>query len=411
MTATTGANLDSFGHNATIPQILAQERLRLVRLPAARAGTRRRSRARSSGGSRPTARACSPTGSRTSTARRRTTSASTSSRRSRRCRRPATSTPSSTASATTAAGRRSRTSSRSGALGEPLEPSSLRRFFDALERRRLADGPRRAPAPRARLLHDALGHQALEPPRREPAAARREVERDRRLARRAGLPARAARRDAWKLLLFNQFHDTLAGTSIEPAYDDARDQIGQASSIAATPSTRRSSRSRARSRSSTRTRCGRSSSSTRIRGALRTDVEIEYTWTARGGPPRRRRRRRAGADAADAAADDDEQHARAPRLPGRGAAARLPRLPRPAGRGRGRAPAAPTRGSRTTTSCSSSTRRRAGSRGSSSRRPAPTWPRPTRRTRSSSTTRATRGATRSRRTTRRSASSSASRRS
>jgi alpha-mannosidase len=38
---------------------------------------------------------------------------------------------------------------------------------------------------------------------------------------------------AWKLLLFNQFHDTLAGTSIAPAYDDARDQIGHASSLAA----------------------------------------------------------------------------------------------------------------------------------------------------------------------------------
>ena len=33
--------------------------------------------------------------------------------------------------------------------------------------------------------------------------------------------------------LFNQFHDTLAGTSIEPAYEDARDQIGHASSLAA----------------------------------------------------------------------------------------------------------------------------------------------------------------------------------
>src|SRR4051794_11916586 len=39
--------------------------------------------------------------------------------------------------------------------------------------------------------------------------------------------------DAWKLLLFNQFHDTLAGTSIAPAYRDARDQIGHASSLAA----------------------------------------------------------------------------------------------------------------------------------------------------------------------------------
>ena len=38
---------------------------------------------------------------------------------------------------------------------------------------------------------------------------------------------------AWKQLLFNQFHDTLGGTAIEPAYRDARDQLGEASSIAA----------------------------------------------------------------------------------------------------------------------------------------------------------------------------------
>mgnify|MGYP001037776790 CR=1 FL=1 len=37
---------------------------------------------------------------------------------------------------------------------------------------------------------------------------------------------------AWKSLLFNQFHDILAGTAIEPAYDDARDQIGEAMAIA-----------------------------------------------------------------------------------------------------------------------------------------------------------------------------------
>jgi len=38
-------------------------------------------------------------------------------------------------------------------------------------------------------------------------------------------------RDAWKLLLFNQFHDTIAGTSIKPAYDDARDQIGFSATV------------------------------------------------------------------------------------------------------------------------------------------------------------------------------------
>jgi alpha-mannosidase len=37
---------------------------------------------------------------------------------------------------------------------------------------------------------------------------------------------------AWKQVLFNQFHDTLGGTAIEPAYDDARDQLGEATSIA-----------------------------------------------------------------------------------------------------------------------------------------------------------------------------------
>jgi alpha-mannosidase len=34
--------------------------------------------------------------------------------------------------------------------------------------------------------------------------------------------------NAWKDLLYNQFHDILAGTSIEPSYEDARDQVGAA---------------------------------------------------------------------------------------------------------------------------------------------------------------------------------------
>ena len=37
---------------------------------------------------------------------------------------------------------------------------------------------------------------------------------------------------AWKQVLFNQFHDTVCGTAIEPAYRDARDQLGEAASIA-----------------------------------------------------------------------------------------------------------------------------------------------------------------------------------
>lgn len=36
---------------------------------------------------------------------------------------------------------------------------------------------------------------------------------------------------AWKQVLFNQFHDTLPGSAIESAYDDARDQLGEAAAI------------------------------------------------------------------------------------------------------------------------------------------------------------------------------------
>ena len=37
---------------------------------------------------------------------------------------------------------------------------------------------------------------------------------------------------AWRNVLFNQYHDILAGTSIEPAYDDARSQIGESIAVA-----------------------------------------------------------------------------------------------------------------------------------------------------------------------------------
>lgn len=38
---------------------------------------------------------------------------------------------------------------------------------------------------------------------------------------------------AWKNLLFNQFHDILAGTSLETAYEDARNELGESLAIAA----------------------------------------------------------------------------------------------------------------------------------------------------------------------------------
>jgi len=37
---------------------------------------------------------------------------------------------------------------------------------------------------------------------------------------------------AWKQILFNQFHDILPGSAIESAYDDARDQLGEAVAVA-----------------------------------------------------------------------------------------------------------------------------------------------------------------------------------
>jgi alpha-mannosidase len=47
-----------------------------------------------------------------------------------------------------------------------------------------------------------------------------------------GLPYPDDYRRAWKNVLFNQFHDILAGTSIREAYDDARDEFGEALAIA-----------------------------------------------------------------------------------------------------------------------------------------------------------------------------------
>ncbi|MGE5139491.1 MAG: alpha-mannosidase, partial [Rudaea sp.] len=52
-------------------------------------------------------------------------------------------------------------------------------------------------------------------------------------ARVTGQPYPAADlRQAWKAVLFNQFHDILAGTSIEAAYEDARNGYGEAAGLA-----------------------------------------------------------------------------------------------------------------------------------------------------------------------------------
>ncbi|MFN2520773.1 MAG: alpha-mannosidase [Candidatus Limnocylindria bacterium] len=52
-------------------------------------------------------------------------------------------------------------------------------------------------------------------------------------ARSGALPYPTEFRRAWTDVLFDQFHDILAGTAIEPAYEDARDTFGEATAIAA----------------------------------------------------------------------------------------------------------------------------------------------------------------------------------
>ncbi|MEU4193172.1 glycoside hydrolase family 38 C-terminal domain-containing protein [Kribbella sp. NPDC026611] len=112
-------------------------------------------------------------------------------------------------------------------------PSTMRRFFDEA---RTSDD---VPVHTTELQPHAIGCYA----------AHSGVKRQNRLAEQAllaaekwstiasvvsGMPdATGELEHAWKQVLFNQFHDIAAGTAIEPAYDDARDQLGEAKAIAA----------------------------------------------------------------------------------------------------------------------------------------------------------------------------------
>ena len=116
----------------------------------------------------------------------------------------------------------------------PLELSSLRRFFDGVA----ANGGD-YPTVRGELQHHSPGcyttHSGIKRWNRRAENLLQRAEKWSAVADSLGLrpyPLAELTR-AWKLLLFNQFHDTLAGTSIEPAYEDARDQLGHASSLAA----------------------------------------------------------------------------------------------------------------------------------------------------------------------------------
>ena len=115
-----------------------------------------------------------------------------------------------------------------------LELSSLRRFFDGVVAR---NG--NLQTVRGELQHHSRGcytsHSGMKRWNRRAENILQRAEKWSAIADSLGLqpyPLGELTR-AWKLLLFNQFHDTLAGTSIEPAYEDARDQIGHACSVAA----------------------------------------------------------------------------------------------------------------------------------------------------------------------------------
>jgi alpha-mannosidase len=116
--------------------------------------------------------------------------------------------------------------------GTRLELSSLRAFFDAVA----GDD---VPSWRGDLQYHAPGcyttHSGIKRWNRRAENLLQRAEKWSAVADALGAQdyPLAQLSEAWQLLLFNQFHDTLAGTSIEPAYEDARDQIGHASSIAA----------------------------------------------------------------------------------------------------------------------------------------------------------------------------------
>ena len=117
-------------------------------------------------------------------------------------------------------------------IGPPLQPSSLRAFFDGVNGRPV-------PTVRGELQHHGRGcytsHSGIKRWNRRTENLLLRAEKWSAVAARLGVQSYPHERleEAWKLLLFNQFHDTLAGTSIAPAYDDARDQLGHAASLAA----------------------------------------------------------------------------------------------------------------------------------------------------------------------------------
>ena len=115
-----------------------------------------------------------------------------------------------------------------------LVHSTPERFFDRV----LADG-RDVPVVREELQHHAVGcysaHSGIKRWNRRSENLLATAEAWASISERATGQAypKADFGRAWRNVLFNQFHDILAGTAIEPAYEEARDQLGEAAAIAA----------------------------------------------------------------------------------------------------------------------------------------------------------------------------------
>jgi alpha-mannosidase len=119
--------------------------------------------------------------------------------------------------------------------GEParLECSTARRFFD-----RLLERGEELPVVAGELQHHAVGcYSAHAAVKRWNRRAENLLLAAEKWAAVAGVvagtpPATGELSHAWRLVLFNQFHDILGGTAIEPAYEDVRDQLGEAAAVA-----------------------------------------------------------------------------------------------------------------------------------------------------------------------------------
>jgi len=112
-----------------------------------------------------------------------------------------------------------------------LRFSTLGAFFGRLEQ---SPAIRDVPVIRGELQHHARGcYSAMSEVKRMNRAAERALVQGETLAALAARHADAAYpgealREAWWEALFNQFHDTLAGSSTQPCYEDARDSLGAA---------------------------------------------------------------------------------------------------------------------------------------------------------------------------------------